>query len=97
MAKPSELLMDGEVFNPDNSRPALLKLREFLDKCPKNEVFSVDKMREMAKCGDGTVRDFIKKEQYSAYSHRHGARGFIWIGNPKGIELLKKTLAERAN
>ena len=94
MAKPSELLMDGEVFDPDRPTPRLLKIQTFLDGSPENEVFSAPNLRKVCDCSEKASLAFAKTDKFSAYIYRRGTSNFF--GHPKAIALLKKKL-ERVN
>jgi len=94
MAKPSELLMDGEVFDPDRPTERLLKIQTFLDGSPDNEIFSFPNLRRISGCSEKAAYEFARLPEFAGYIYKRG--NALLYGNPKAIALLRKKL-ERVN
>ena len=94
-----ELIVDGKVFDPNPPTPALLKIKQYLDKSERRHVKSKGAMIASG-FKDNSLRFFAADKRFSKYACREGARQELFYGHPDGIELFKKhvakALAERA-
>lgn len=94
MPKPV-LLVDGEVFDPNKPTQALLDIKRFLDKSPKNEVYSMEKLRDLSGRAYSTIRSLLKHPLLSCYFYHHGRNNSLHFGHPEAIKLLKATVQKK--
>ena len=85
--------LDGEVFDLNAPTARILAVKQFLDKAPKDEIFSTD---GLAKKGfsDRAIRAFAHAGKFQPYFHTVQRSKFIF-GHPKAIVAFKALLAKK--
>lgn len=86
--KEQPLTVGGRPFELRRRKPAVEKLREFLDGSPDHEVFLTKDIPASA----STAFMFVSDPAHGAYVVKHSQMNYF--GNPKAIARLKAEIAK---
>jgi hypothetical protein len=93
MAKaPVILKLNGKPLTLNPEAPIIGSIRQYLDKAPADELFTVGELARKIGSGENYVSDQSTKPQLAAYTMKTGKMRY-W-GNPKAIEALRQQVAQ---
>lgn len=93
------LKLNGKAFDPDAPSPATQKVLDYLNNAPKDEIFTIDRLRLQKVAGDNILRDFANSPRFADYVYRGGRRGqssgAIHYGHPAAIREFKRIVGAK--
>jgi hypothetical protein len=89
------LKLNGKPLDLNAPTPALLKIKDFLDRSAKDDVFTLAHMKAAAGVGECTLRDFSADQRFAPYSMSYGRHRQLHFGHPSAIAELKRMVGAK--
>lgn len=84
------LKVDGVQLDLDKPSISVMKVKEFLDKAPQDELYTTARLQQLSRIGKNSVIAFSRR--FPAYRHYLGSARILHYGHPKAVEALQKEI-----
>jgi hypothetical protein len=84
------LKLNGQPFNPYLRSPALLRVIQFFQSAPKDEIYTAREVAAKLRLHFSYLKDKALDPQLAPYSHLVGPKRYY--GNPAAIAELKRQM-----